>query len=86
MRRVDRETGRITVVAGSGSDSFGGDGGPATSAALSNPMGVAVDAVGDVYISGALFFLSRSCPCHQRSWEVRLLAHTSTAYSCRRHL
>ena len=45
--------GLITTVAGSGDNSFGGDGGPATSirAGLYNPEGVAVDAAGDLYIA-----------------------------------
>jgi len=41
----------ITTVAGNGSFSYGGDGGPATSAALNDPTGVAVDNVGDIYIA-----------------------------------
>ena len=44
-------SGIITTVAGNGSGSFSGDGGPATSAALSNPMGVAVDASGNLFIA-----------------------------------
>jgi sugar lactone lactonase YvrE len=43
-------SGIITTVAGSGANGFGGDGGPATAAALSGPQGVAVDAAGDLYI------------------------------------
>ncbi|RYY38855.1 hypothetical protein EON62_00170 [archaeon] len=40
VRRVD-EAGIIATVAGNGSDGFGGDGGPATSAMLHNPKDVA---------------------------------------------
>jgi uncharacterized protein (TIGR03437 family) len=45
--------GNLTRVAGSGTAGFSGDGGPATSAQLSNPRGVAVDSAGDLYIADA---------------------------------
>ena len=38
----------ITTIAGTGSASYSGDGGAATSAALNNPYGVAVDASGRI--------------------------------------
>ena len=50
VRVVMSGTGIITTVAGTGMPTFGGDGGPATSASLSGPDGVAVDAGGNVYI------------------------------------
>ena len=45
--------GTITTFAGTGGGGFSGDGGPATSAPVSNPQGVAVDRQGNVYISDA---------------------------------
>jgi sugar lactone lactonase YvrE len=49
VRKVSH--GVITTVAGNGTQGTAGDGGPATSAQLYNPSGVAVDSAGDLYIA-----------------------------------
>ena len=54
IRRVDVQTGVITTVAGTGEDGFGGDGGLATRARLSFPLGVAVDGAGNLFIADQL--------------------------------
>jgi len=59
IRRVDVQTGTITTVAGNfaadqangGLGGFSGDGGPATSAQLYDPQGVALDGAGDLFIA-----------------------------------
>ena len=51
IRRVDAVTHIITTVAGNGNQGYSGDGGPATSAELSDPTGVAVDSSGDLFIA-----------------------------------
>ncbi|HXG58889.1 MAG TPA: hypothetical protein VNL91_07690 [Thermoanaerobaculia bacterium] len=50
VRRVDARTGVITTIAGGGTSGLG-DGGPATAAEVLSPVGVEVDAAGNVYIS-----------------------------------
>ena len=49
IRKVDTN-GTITTAAGNGTSGFSGDGGPATSALLSYPIGVAVVSGGNFYI------------------------------------
>ncbi|MFL6448655.1 MAG: Ig-like domain repeat protein [Bryobacteraceae bacterium] len=51
IRKVSASTGVITTVAGNGSSGYSGDGGPATSASLFYPRGVAVDGSGNIYIA-----------------------------------
>ena len=46
IRKVTVLTGIITTIAGTGSFSYSGDNGQATSAALYFPQGVAVDSTG----------------------------------------
>lgn len=53
IRKVNT-AGIITTVAGNGSTTYNGDGIAATSAGLSNPAGVAIDAAGDLYIADVL--------------------------------
>ena len=54
IRKVS--TGIITTIAGTGSGSYSGDNGAATSATLNYPVGVAVDASGRI-----LYY----CPLHR---------------------
>ena len=54
VRMVTKSTGIITTVAGDGTFGYKGDGGPATSAGLTGPYGITVDASGNIYIADAL--------------------------------
>ncbi|GAA2657293.1 RICIN domain-containing protein [Streptomyces lunalinharesii] len=50
VRKVTAD-GKICTVAGTGTEGFSGDGGPATAAQLNSPRGVAVDSTGVLYVS-----------------------------------
>ncbi len=50
IRKVDAKTKLVSTVAGTGQPGFTGDGGPATKAALNNPISIQLDAAGDLFI------------------------------------
>ena len=49
--KLDMSTGIVTTIAGDGQYIFAGDGGPAINASLANPMGLSLDAAGNLYIA-----------------------------------
>ncbi len=51
VRMVTASTGIINTVAGNGSYGYSGDGGPAISATMYNPMGITVDGAGNFYFA-----------------------------------
>jgi RHS repeat-associated protein len=51
IRKVNVSTGIISTVVGTGIAGYSGNGGPATSATIHNPWGVAVDSTGNIYVS-----------------------------------
>ena len=53
IREVDAATHDISTIGGDGTYGFGGDNGPATSAELADPSGVALDGSGYLYIADA---------------------------------
>ncbi|MGC1967209.1 MAG: choice-of-anchor D domain-containing protein [Candidatus Acidiferrales bacterium] len=50
IRKITASTGIITTVVGNGNCNYTGDRGPAGSATLNFPQGVAIDALGDIFI------------------------------------
>ena len=50
VRRVDRQTGLISTLAGTGEEGFSGDGGPAVEARLNQPHSIQVGPEGDLFI------------------------------------
>jgi len=50
LRRLDPETGLVTIIAGAGAG-FAGDGGPCAKALFKQPKGLTADADGNLYIS-----------------------------------
>jgi sugar lactone lactonase YvrE len=61
VRVISSSTGTISTLAGTGSCCYGGDGGPATSALMSTPLGLAVDGTGNLYIADSN---------NERVWQV----------------
>ena len=53
VRKIDINTGIITTVVGNGAWGYTGDGGLATAATVRDPMGLAFDAAGNLYIADA---------------------------------
>ena len=51
VRQIAVNTGFISTLAGIGGSSFGGDGGPATSAGLANPLGLTVDGSNNILVA-----------------------------------
>lgn len=54
VRRVDRKTGVISTVAGTGRAGFAGDGGPAAKAEMNQPHSIQFDRRGDLYVCDIL--------------------------------
>jgi trimeric autotransporter adhesin len=59
IRKVAKSTGIITTVAGDGTAGYSGDGGLATLAKLHNPLGVAIDPSGNIFIADSANFRVR---------------------------
>jgi sugar lactone lactonase YvrE len=54
VRKIDRRSGVITTVAGSGIKGFSGDGGPALQARINEPYGVVLDRRGNLFFADRL--------------------------------
>ena len=74
IRRVDRNTGVIITIAGTGSEGFSGDGGPADQASFNQPYSLQVDRNGDVYVVDRLNYVIRKIDA--RSGIVTTVAGT----------
>lgn len=69
IRKID-VGGIITSVAGNGTSAYGGDGGPATAAYLSNPMDVCMDPGGNLYIADRANYCVRMIDASGLIWTV----------------
>ena len=76
VRKVDA-SGIITTVAGNGTRGNTGDGGPAISAQLTNPQGVAADSAGNFYIadSGANVVRKVNAPAASAAPTISLVSN-----------
>ncbi len=50
VRKVTISTGIITAIAGTGTNGYSGDNGPATAAALNGFIGIALDTIGTILL------------------------------------
>jgi RHS repeat-associated protein len=51
IRKIAKDSGTVSIVAGNGSSGFSGDGGPATAASIANPNGITVTPDGVIYFT-----------------------------------
>jgi DNA-binding beta-propeller fold protein YncE len=80
IRKVDRQTGIISTVAGCGRPGFSGDGGPATAACFNEPYGIAIDRDGNLYVADR--FNQRVRRVNARTGVISTIAgNGSKAYS-----
>jgi sugar lactone lactonase YvrE len=54
IRRIDKRSGVITTIAGTGEQGFSGDGGPAVRATMNQPYGIVIDRGGNIYTADRL--------------------------------
>ena len=69
--------GIITPVAGNGTATFSGDGGPAVQAGLANPLSVAADGAGNVYIGDGTSDLQGVVRAVDAAGTIRTIAGTT---------
>jgi len=84
IHRVDGQSGVMTTVAGVGYQGFSGDGGPATSAAISNAEGIAIDKSGNIFFtdSGNCTIRRIDTKTHVITSLVKGIPTGSRGYSC----
>ena len=76
VRKINPSTGIITTVAGNGNYGNSGMGGPATSASFEQPVGIAVDKNGNLYIADQ--YLSQVYAVNKQTGIINLVAGNGT--------
>jgi hypothetical protein len=76
IRKIDPESGVITTVAGNGILGNSGNGGLATNASFTQPVGIAVDKKGNVYVSDEI--LSQIYRVDKKTGVINLIAGNGT--------
>ena len=59
VRKIDVITGIITTIAGNGTNTYSGDGGPAINAGLGYVYSICLDPNGNIYVGGSLHYIRK---------------------------
>ncbi len=80
IRKIAADSGVITTIAGNGVGGFSGDGGPAVISQLNNPVDVALDAAGSIYIADSLNDRVRKATFFAAALQSYAFASAGTSY------
>jgi sugar lactone lactonase YvrE len=80
IRKIAIGTGTITTYAGNGQSGYSGDNGPATSAELEQPQGIALDSAGNLYIADTYNDIVREV--NAQTGIITTVAGTQPTNSC----
>ncbi|MCP4446671.1 MAG: hypothetical protein GY811_15195 [Myxococcales bacterium] len=77
IRIVEAASGRVSTLAGNGSAGYSGDGGPGTTAKIDVPLDIAIDSIGNIYMSDWHHHVVRMLDA--RSGVIKTIAGTGIA-------
>ncbi|MEO8761695.1 MAG: T9SS type A sorting domain-containing protein [Bacteroidia bacterium] len=77
IRKVNISTGIVSTIAGNGNVGYSGDGGQATSAVLTSPLGIAIDTFGNLFFCDEINHIVRKI--NRQSGIITTIVGTGTA-------